>query len=471
MFFDIFSGQTNPYGGILIYGVLPGVSAIGVLVALAGILWERRRRRLYPGRPIPALPHIDLNLPKHRLVLTGVFAGALAVLVLLSVTSYRAYNFSESVQFCGEVCHGVMKPEFTAYQHSPHARVACVSCHVGPGAGWFVRSKITGVYQVYSVTFHKYSRPIETPVHNLRPAQETCEQCHWPAKFFGAQQKTFTHYLADEKNSPWQIQMLMKIGGGDPKVGATTGGIHYHMNIANEIYYIASDDKREMIPYVKIVHKDGTVVEYMSTENPLSPEEIAKRAPRRMDCVDCHNRPTHIYHAPDESIDHLFETAHLDPSLPYLKREGMRLLAGDYKTEKEGRDAVLKGLPEFYRKNYPLLAKDKAPSIQQATEALADTFSATIFPEMKTDWRVHPNHIGHLTSDGCFRCHDGLHKSRDGKVVTNRCDTCHTFLAQGTPMDVAKTPLHAQAFRHPVDVGVDVTQIKCNTCHTGTTGL
>ncbi len=471
MLMDVVSGHTNPYAGIFTYGLLPGASGLGLGAALLGAYLERRRRKKSPGAPVPPLPRIDLNDPRHRLILVGTFGAAIVLIVLLSVTGYQAYHFTESVTFCGQVCHEVMKPEFTAYQYSPHARVSCVACHVGPGASYFVRSKIAGSYQLYSVAFNKFPRPIETPVHDLRPAQETCEQCHWPAKFFGAQQKTFTHYLADEKNSPWLIQMLINIGGGDPKTGAMTGGIHYHMNIANEIFYIATDQKRETIPYVKAVHKDGAQEEYMSTESPLTPAEMAKSAPRRMDCVDCHNRPSHIYHPPDRAVDQLFQTAELDPSLPYLKRESMRLLSGDYTTEAEARAAIFKGLPEFYEKNYPGLFKAKSASIRQATEALQATFSATQFPEMKTDWRVHPNHISHLTSEGCFRCHDGLHKSASGKVITHDCNACHTFLAQGSPKEVAKMRLQAQSFRHPVDVGADVTQMKCSACHNGTIGL
>ena len=471
MFFDMLTERTNPYTGIFIYGILPGLAAFGVFLSLVGAYLERRRRLRSPGEPLPPLPKIDLNDPHQRLMLVGSFAGILVLLVLLSITSYRGYNFTDSVQFCGEVCHGVMKPEYTAYQHSPHARVACVDCHVGPGAGWYMRSKLSGAYQIYSVTFHKYHRPIETPIKNLRPAPETCEQCHWPAKFFGAQQKTFSHYLADEKNSPWQIQTLIKIGGGDAKVGAATGGIHWHMYLNNDIYYVASDQERETIPYVKAVGKDGHVTEYMSTENPLTREQLAKLARRKMDCVDCHNRPTHIYWAPDRSMDQAFETGRLDPSLPYLKREGMRLLSADYKTEAEARAAIAKGLPEFYERNYPALMPQKAASIREAAESIQSIFSATIFPEMKTDWRAHPDHLGHLNSDGCFRCHDGLHKSADGKVITNDCGACHTFLAQGVPSDLAKMELQAQPFKHPVDMGVDVTTMKCDTCHTGTTGL
>ncbi len=470
LFFDIFTTHTNPYAGIFIYGILPGLAGLGVAMSFLGALWERSRRKRFPDQPVPPLPRLDLNDPRQRLTLVGALALGLVILVLLSVTSYRGYNFTDSVQFCGEVCHGVMKPEYTAYQHSPHARVACVACHVGPGAGWYVRSKLSGAYQVYAVAFNKYPRPIETPVHNLRPAQETCEQCHWPAKFFGAQQKTFTHYLTDEKNSPWQIQMLLKIGGGDAKNGMASG-IHWHMNIKNDIYYVATDEKREIIPYVKSVDKEGRATEYMSTENPVSKEDLAKASLRHMDCVDCHNRPSHIFRSPEQAVSLAMSRGQMDPSLPYLKREAMRLLAGTYMTQAEAQAATAAELPAFYEKSYPAVYKTKSADIGRAVQVIQKLSSENVFPHMKTDWRAHPDHIGHLISDGCFRCHDGLHKSSGGKVISNDCNTCHTILAQGPPQEVARAPLKAQPFRHPVDAGVDVTQMKCDACHTGTTGL
>ncbi|MBI4342627.1 MAG: cytochrome C, partial [Candidatus Omnitrophica bacterium] len=298
----------------------------------------------------------------------------------------------------------------------------------------------------------------------------TCEQCHWPAKFFGAQQKTFSHYLADEANTPWQIQMLIRVGGGDPKTGAT-GGIHWHMNIKNTIDYIATDEQRGVIPWVRVTDADGRVAEYMSTEQPLSPEQIARAQIRRMDCVDCHNRPSHIYRPPDRAIEEAFDAGRMDRSLPYVKREGIRLLAGDYASEAQGREAILKGLAAFYAKEYPELYRDKGVAVQQATVALQQIFSTNIFPEMRVDWRAHPNHVGHLNSIGCFRCHDGLHKSQDGQVITKNCSACHTILAQGTPEELAGANLQEQPFRHPVDVGMDVTELRCNDCHTGTSGL
>ena len=293
---------------------------------------------------------------------------------------------------------------------------------------------------------------------------------HWPAKFFGAQQKTFHHFLADEHNSPWEIQMLLKIGGGDPSVGAPAG-IHWHMNIKNEIYYTASDEQREVIPRVRAVDPQGRITEYMSTENPLSPEQLAKAALRRMDCVDCHNRPSHIFRPPDRAVEEAFETGRLDRSLPYLKREAIRLLAQDYPSEAQAQSTILKGLAVFYQQEYPELYRQKGVAIQQATDELQRIYARNFFPEMHTDWRAHPNHIGHLNAEGCFRCHDGLHKSRDGKVLTKDCNACHTILAQGPPEEVANAQLEAQPFRHPVDVGMDVTEFKCSQCHNGTSGL
>lgn len=470
MFMDLFSRQTQPYLGVVIYLVLPFVSAGGVIITLLGVWWERRRRRKKPGtEPLP-LPYIDLNQPKHQLIVSIVIFAVMVIVILLSITGYRAYHFTESTEFCGVVCHQVMKPEFTAYQHSPHARVACAQCHVGPGASWFVRSKLSGTYQVYAVLTKKYPKPIPTPVKNLRPAQETCEQCHWPAKFFGSQQKIFNHYLTDEKNSPWQIQMLIKVGGGDPSTGAPTG-IHWHMNISREIFYIASDEKREVIPWVKVVDRQGKETEYLSTENSLSSEEISKAKIRRMDCMDCHNRPSHIFLPPDRAVEESLATGHLDRTLPYLKREAIRLLTQSYSTEEEAMKTILKELPAFYEKEYPEIYREKGVVVRQSAEELQNIYKRNFFPEMRVDWRGYPSHVGHLNAQGCFRCHDGLHKNRDGQVITKDCNACHTILAQGPPEEVGSSKLESQSFRHPVDVGVDVTEYKCSDCHTGTGGL
>ena len=470
MVMDIFNRHTDPYIAVVIYMVLPLVATGGVGIALLGMWWERGRRRRRPDRPPTPLPHVDLNQPRHQAAVVGALFGVMILVVLLSVTGYRAYHFTESVKFCGLVCHQVMKPEYTAYQHSPHARVACTACHVGPGADWFVRSKLNGLHQVYSVATHTYPRPIPTPVKNLRPAQDTCEQCHWPAKFFGAQQKTFTHYLMDESNSPWQIQMLIKVGGAQPTQDAGSG-IHWHMNIAKTIEYVASDEQREVIPWVRVTDRDGRTTIYQSPEQPLSTEQLRTAAIRRMDCVDCHNRPSHIYHPPDRAVEEAMAHDRIDRRLPYVKRETVRLLAGEYHTEPEALQAIRDGLMVFYQKEYPELLAQQPGAIQQAAEETARIYARTIFPEMRVDWRTHPNHAGHLYSAGCFRCHDGLHASAEGRTITKDCNTCHLIVAQGPPAQLMGQPLRQQPFQHPVDMGMDVTEFSCSQCHTGTQGL
>src|SRR6516162_2395014 len=293
---DQIAAKPSPYIGILAYMVSPGFLILGLLLMLIGGLLERRKH----AAPSAFYPRIDLNDATQRSAVIS-FATFLLVFVVISAAgSYKAYEFTESTSFCGQLCHNVMIPEYTAYQQSPHARVACAECHVGPGATWFVKSKLSGSRQVFATLFNTYPRPIPSPVANLRPAQETCEQCHWPKKFYGGQLKVFTHYGSDEKNTMRQVRMLIKTGGGDPATGAPEG-IHWHMNISNEIRYISTDDRRQVIPYVYVKDMQGRVTEYYAKDSTVSKEQLAKMTSRRMDCIDCHNRPTHIYVPPDQA--------------------------------------------------------------------------------------------------------------------------------------------------------------------------
>src|SRR2546423_3769076 len=314
---DVTDTPNNPSLGFFTYIIFPSLLAFGLaLVVLGALLERRRRRRLAPGK-IARYPSFDLNDPRRRRNFLGFLAALFIFLFASAFGSYRAYEYTESVQFCGQTCHTVMNPEFTAYLASAHARVKCVECHVGPGADWYVRSKLSGAYQLYSVTFNKYPRPIKTPVHSLRPAQETCEQCHWPAKFFGAQLKVFNRYAYDEKNTLRQTRMLINTGGGSPETGLVTG-IHWHMNIANEITYFSTDEQRQVIPWVRARGRDGVVTEYRLEGAPVTQEQIDQTPKRRMDCVDCHNRPTHVYVPPDRAVNETLTPGKLDPSLPFL---------------------------------------------------------------------------------------------------------------------------------------------------------
>jgi nitrate/TMAO reductase-like tetraheme cytochrome c subunit len=452
--------RPSPYIGILAYMVAPAFLIGGLLLIGAGA-WRERRKKT---GEVPLYPRIDLNDPGQRSAVMSFGAFVVAFVMLSGVGSYKAYEFTDSVQFCGQTCHTVMKPEFTAYQLSPHARVGCVECHVGSGATWYVKSKLSGTRQVFAAAFNTFPRPIPTPVHNLRPAQETCEQCHWPKKFYGAQLKVFTHYASDEKNTPRQIRMLIKTGGGDPATGAPEG-IHWHMNIANEIDYVAADEKRQVIAYIHVKDVQGRVTEYYAQDSTLKKDQIARAPRHRMDCIDCHNRPTHIYVPPDQAVDQALLARKMDVSLPYIKQQAVAALTSKYDTTEAAVQGIALQIHGFYETKYPGLANVKQLEIRNAIDEVQQIFRRTTFPEMNLNWQTHANNLGHFYFNGCFRCHDGQHVSAEGKVVRKDCNICHTLTGQEEG-GVSMAAVPELSFQHPVDLG-DLTQVNCSDCHTG----
>jgi NapC/NirT cytochrome c family, N-terminal region len=459
----LIAARPSPYIGILAYMVAPAFLISGLLLIGAGA-WRERRKK---AGEVPLYPRIDLNDPGQRSAVISFGAFVVMFVMLSGVGSYKAYEFTDSVQFCGQTCHTVMKPEFTAYQLSPHARVGCVECHVGSGATWYVKSKLSGTRQVFAAMFNTFPRPIPTPVHNLRPAQETCEECHWPKKFYGAQLKVFTHYGSDEKNTPRQIRMLIKTGGGDPATGEPSG-IHWHMNIGNEINYVAADEKRQVIAYIHVKDLQGRVTEYYAQDSTLTKDQIAKAPQHRMDCVDCHNRPTHIYIPPDQAVDQGLLAHKLDVSLPYIKQQAVAALTGKYDTTEMAVQAIAHDIDGFYESKYPDVAKSKRLEIRNAIDEIQQIFRRTTFPEMKLNWETHPNNLGHFYFNGCFRCHDGQHVSTEGIVLSKDCNLCHTLMGQEEG-GVSMAALPKVSFQHPVDLG-DLTQVNCSDCHTGGAG-
>jgi len=467
VFLDTFSHVSSPYVGILAYMVAPAIMVVGLIAIPFGMVIERRRRHHTVG-DVPKYGRLDLNNPAQRSTMAFVLSFVVIFALMSAVGSYKAYEFTDSVTFCGQLCHSVMGPEFTAYQQSAHARVGCVECHVGSGAGWYVKSKLSGIRQVYYTAMGTFPRPIPTPVHNLRPAADTCEQCHWPRKFWGAQLKTFAHYGTDEQNTPRVLRLLIKTGGGDPGLGQSTGGIHWHMNIANHMTYIATDEQRQVIPWVRMEDNKGNVVDFASKDAPLTQDQIDKGEKRKMDCIDCHNRPSHVYTPPDISVDRSMSAGSIDPSLPFIKAQAVEALVGDYKTQDEGTKAIREKISKYYQEKYPQIASAKSDKINAAVTELQRIYNTTMFPAMKVNWKTHPNNIGHMYYAGCFRCHDGNHVSKDGRVISKDCNACHTLLDQeeGTSH---LTQMQAQQFKHPVDIG-DLTAVNCTDCHSGGVG-
>jgi nitrate/TMAO reductase-like tetraheme cytochrome c subunit len=448
---DALAHFANPYIGILTYLVAPAFLVMGLMLALLGA-FLRHRQVLKTSGPLPAL-RIDLTRPRDRRLFGFFLAGGVLFLLISALGSYQTYHFTESVQFCGQACHGVMKPEYVTYLHSPHAKVPCAECHIGKGANWYVRSKLSGTYQVYATLADKYPRPIPTPVKNLRPAQETCEECHWPQKFVGNLERTFYYYLSDQTNTPFTVRMLMNVGGGDPTHGPV-GGIHWHMNVGNKIEYLASDEARQKIPYVRVTElAQGVVTEFRSLKFTNTADEASLR---QMDCMDCHNRPAHRYQTPNSAVNLAMFLGKIDRGLPFIKSNALYVLTRSYTNEAKALESIATTLFQQYPND---------PRIRPAIGAVQQIYTNNFFPGMKASWKTYPDNIGHKDWPGCFRCHDGLHKTADGKrsIKANDCNACHTILAQGSGEELDKLSPGGQKFKHPGDE----VEGGCNDCHTG----
>jgi len=313
-----------------------------------------------------------------------------------------------------------------------------------------------------------YPRPIPTPIENLRPARETCEECHWPQKFYAQKFRRETHYLTDKNNTQWDISLIMKIGAEHPALGLREG-IHWHINPDVRVDYVAAEEERMKFPWVRYTNlRTGDEIIYQDRKAPLSDTELKKKKVRTMDCMDCHNRPSHLYRSPSFFVNDAMRAGEIPVELPEIKSLAMKICESEYATEEQAMNAIGIGIEKFYGENYPAILEDKKNLIEQATKGLQKVYSKNIFPEMKVRWSAYPNHIGHLEFDGCFRCHDDSHVSKDGEMIRKACDLCHIINAQGVPgqMEYAE-PEKTLEFRHPEDIGDAWKEMLCSECHAG----
>lgn len=468
LFISVVLSQSHAYLGLITYIVLPAVMILGLVLIPIGMWITTRRRNAGHAEGGPSWPKVDLNDNRHRNAFLVFIFGTMFLLFVSAVGSYEAFHFTESTTFCGQVCHSVMHPEFVAYQNSPHARVACVDCHVGTGADWYVRSKLSGAYQVYSVIAEKYSKPIETPISNLRPARETCMQCHWPQKFYAHKLRMSRHYLQDEENTEWDIQMVMKIGSEHAAQGLAEG-IHWHINPNVKVEYIAGDEKRQEIPWVRYTDlTTGEVTVYTDEEYDLDPEAIQNEEIRVMDCMDCHNRPSHDYLPPTDFINDAITAGAIPQELPEIKYLCVTLCDASYPSMDSAMIAIETTIREYYEGDYPEIVEENPEWIDRAIAGMQDAFSRNIFPDMKVRWDAYPNFIGHMEFNGCFRCHNDTHASESGKVIPKDCNLCHTIVAQGPPDElVTATVNETLEFMHPDGDDEGWQDGLCIDCHTG----
>ena len=419
-------GAIHPYYSIVFFLILPVIFVLGLVLVPVGTILRRRKLRAQGQLP-DRYPQIDFSNPLLRRTALLVLGLTLVNFAIMGTASYKGVEYMDSAQFCGQTCHTVMSPEYTAYMNSPHSRVACVECHIGPGAPWFVKAKIDGVRQVFAVVFHTYQRPIPSPVTTLRPARDTCEHCHWPQKFTGDKFLVKTKYADDEKNTPATTVLLLKIGG---RTAQGLVGIHgRHLDATERIEYVSTDGRRQVIPLVTYIDDAGKKVDYVSTDLKATTAELANAPRRKMDCVDCHNRPTHAFQMPERAIDEVIASGRINAKLPYVKREAIAALKATYTDRAAASEQIPRALGEFYKTKYPSVYQTERAAIETAAEQVKAIYLRNIFPEMRITWGTHPNNIGHEDFLGCFRCHDGKHKSSDGRIITDDCSACHQVLA------------------------------------------
>ena len=463
MIFD----QGSSYLGVVIYIALPILLIAGLLMIPIGMLSHYRRMK--KGKPAmdQRWPVINFNDYRHRNAFMIFAVGSMIFLLLSAVGSYEAFHYTESVEFCGTLCHKVMEPEYVAYQNSPHARVACVECHVGTGADWYVRSKLSGLYQVYAVLANNYPRPIPVPVKNLRPARETCEECHWPQQFYARQLRIERHYLADTDNTEWDIHLQMKIGSTLSALGQEEG-IHWHINSNVKVEYAATSEDRQVIPWVRYTNLETGEVQVFEDEmNPLEPGQLDTLEIRTMDCMDCHNRPSHDYKTPVLFVNNAITAGDIPQELPEIKLMAMQVLGTDYPNKDTAFIMIEEQLRDYYSTAYEDLYLSQPELVEKAIKGIQEGYSKNIFPHMKVKWSAYPNHVGHLEFEGCFRCHNDRHASAEGKRISMDCNMCHTIVAQGTPAEMQTVSgLHESLeFFHPNDPDGMWKEALCSDCH------
>jgi len=431
----------HPYAGIIGFLVLPSMFVAGLLLIPLGVFLRRRRLALKGELP-SVYPRVDFTEPTLRRAAVIFVVLTSTNISIICFAAYRSIVFMDSSHFCGETCHTVMSPEFAAYKDSPHSRVDCVGCHIGPGANWFVKSKLSGTRQLFAVALKTYSRPIPSPVEHLRPSRETCEQCHWPQKFHGDKFIVRKKFADDEANTPSTTVLVLRLGGtsSNGKIG-----IHgRHIDDSPRVTYLHTDRQRQSIPRVEWTDETGKRVEFVADDASITPEALAKAERRTMDCMDCHNRPTHAFKLPERAVDEAMAAGKISPEIPWIKKKAVEVLRAEYPTQEAATAGIAAALGDFYKSKYPAVATAKKELVDRSVSSVQAIYTRNVFPEMKLGWGTHPNNIGHEDFPGCFRCHDDNHKAKDGRTITQSCDACHTILAQdeSNPKILAELGIH-----------------------------
>jgi hypothetical protein len=463
---DALSSREHPYADLVIWLILPALVLLGVVLIIIGIRRERRKEREGTGAERRFLT-VDFNNPKHRRFVVVLLTGFLLLSMLYAFAGYKAYEFTESETFCGMMCHRVMGPEFQSHAYWVHAEIACVDCHVGPGAKYFLLYKLKGTRQLFDVIFNRYPKPIPTPVVDLRPAETVCENCHGPQYQINQRLESRTYFLSDKKNTRKTINLLLRMGKTELTMQRPPR-MHWHSSTTEEILYAATNKNRTVIPWIRVKRLDGKERVYRSMETKMSDAEAAKAGTRRMDCIDCHNRQGHPYNPSDVILNRLLALKLVDPDLPEIKSIAVKALDAEYTSREEAQKRIESSIKDFYRTKYPAIFTNKNAAVSSAIEVLQSAYFRNYDPHMKVSWKNFPNNQGHLFSPGCFRCHDGKHRSDDGMILSRDCRLCHLLIERAGEGGVERpnqAVFRVMTYPHPVDIGNAWKEMLCHECH------
>jgi len=415
----------NHYFAIFTFLFLPAMMLFGLcLIPLS--CYFRRKKWFKDSLINTEHLKIDLADKEHRKGILLFIVLSVVNITVLILVAYEGYHFTDSSYFCGVVCHQVMDPEYTAYQRSPHAKVSCVACHIGPGANWYVQAKLSGLRQVKAVIDGDFNRPIPAPVEHLRPARDTCESCHWPEKFHGKRVKEFISFTNNNQTDADIQEIALHIGGRNP-ITSEFEGIHWHVSHDIKVEYQALDEKRTKIGKVKVTRPGGVTEEYSIAEEVV--EEGVELKWRTMDCIDCHNRPTHVYDGLEEVIDFGLHSKKINPEIAGIREDSMSVLKTEYSSRDEAAEEIVEDLLEHVAKRHGNeFVAEHEKEIVVSGSFLLEAYLNNVWPKMKVTWGTYRQHLGHQYADdgyGCFRCHDDEHETKFGKIIGQDCNMCH----------------------------------------------
>lgn len=480
---DLFAEHRSPYQGLLTFGLYPTVMAVGVALALLGLFLARRKRRRSEDITEPTDTQVELAARRHRRILAVMSLFGLVLVMLSLVGAFRAYEYTESEEFCGALCHDPMAAQFTAYSDSPHSRIECVECHVGPGPRGYIEAKVSGLRQVWEVLTDTIPRPIRAHREKLPQAADSCEHCHSSERPIGVVLLDRTRFGYDPRSSELFLRVVLHVGGGGRSSQEPANGIHWHADPRNRVWFKATDERELEIPWVRVERADGSETVYQRVASEASEsggidgesrgeaafasaESLANVPPSLMDCIDCHNRPTHRFYTPDRAVDQAIAHGRVERSLPWIKRFAVLAAGREWATREAALAGIGPEMREHYEDHLPTVLRDRESSVSAAAGVVGDLWARSHFPEFAIDSRTYPDHAGHKRFPGCFRCHDGKLVSADGRTIPNDCGLCHDFFqrdpATGSLQAIAADAGVLHPFKDPAH-----TEVGCWNCHDG----